>query len=194
LILNGEDLLWLVWSCLTASAPRPQEVFVVHANAPLNVPHRLAMARLIVEDGLSVSPAAQWFQVAWPTAKRWAERYREEGAAGMADRSSRPHHSPTKTRCGLHRLAHLDRVTGEPIRRYEYPHPGDLLHVDVKKLGNIPDGGVGATSDASKVSAIALPPLTSPTTATAARRRAPGLAGHDTADRRVAAAPAYLRS
>jgi hypothetical protein len=37
-------------------------------------------------------------------------------------------------------LAHVDRVTGEPVRRYEHPHPGELLHVDVKKLGNIPDG------------------------------------------------------
>ena len=44
-------------------------------------------------------------------------------------------------RCRLNRLSHLDRVTGEPIRRYEHECPGDLLHVDVKKLGNIPDGG-----------------------------------------------------
>jgi transposase InsO family protein len=44
-------------------------------------------------------------------------------------------------RCRLNRLTHLDRVTGEPVRRYEHPAPGDLLHVDVKKLGNVPDGG-----------------------------------------------------
>jgi transposase InsO family protein len=44
-------------------------------------------------------------------------------------------------RCRLNRLSHIDRVTGEPIRRYEHPHPGSLIHVDVKKLGNIPDGG-----------------------------------------------------
>jgi hypothetical protein len=44
-------------------------------------------------------------------------------------------------RCRLHCLAHVDRVTGEPIRRYEHPHPGATLHVDVKKLGSIPDGG-----------------------------------------------------
>ena len=41
----------------------------------------------------------------------------------------------------LNRLAHVDRATGEPIRRYEHDHPGSLIHVDVKKLGNIPDGG-----------------------------------------------------
>jgi transposase len=45
------------------------------------------------------------------------------------------------TRCRLNRLSHLDRLTGERIRRYEHEHPGDLLHVDVKKLGNIPDNG-----------------------------------------------------
>ena len=27
------------------------------------------------------------------------------------------------------------------IRRYEHDHPGDMIHVDIKKLGNIPDGG-----------------------------------------------------
>lgn len=41
----------------------------------------------------------------------------------------------------LNRLSHIDRVTGEPVRRYEHPYPGSLLHVDVKKLGNVPDGG-----------------------------------------------------
>ncbi|MCX4586613.1 IS481 family transposase [Streptomyces sp. NBC_01481] len=45
------------------------------------------------------------------------------------------------TRHGLHRLAWLDRPTGEPIRRYERARPGELVHVDIKKLGNIPDGG-----------------------------------------------------
>jgi transposase InsO family protein len=44
-------------------------------------------------------------------------------------------------RCRLNRLSHIDIRTGEVIRRYEHPHPGAMLHVDVKKLGNIPDGG-----------------------------------------------------
>jgi transposase InsO family protein len=44
-------------------------------------------------------------------------------------------------RCGLSRLSHVDRATGEPVRRYEHQTPGAMLHVDVKKLGNIPDGG-----------------------------------------------------
>jgi len=45
------------------------------------------------------------------------------------------------TRHGLHRLAWLDRPTGQVIRRYERDRPGELLHVDVKKLGRIPPGG-----------------------------------------------------
>jgi hypothetical protein len=44
-------------------------------------------------------------------------------------------------RHGLNRLAHLDRPTGQIIRRYERDRPGELLHVDVKRLGRIPDGG-----------------------------------------------------
>ncbi|MEV6265513.1 IS481 family transposase, partial [Streptomyces sp. NPDC051784] len=45
------------------------------------------------------------------------------------------------TRHGLNRLAFLDRPTGQVIRRYERDRPGELIHVDVKKLGRIPDGG-----------------------------------------------------
>ena len=41
----------------------------------------------------------------------------------------------------VNRLSHIDRVTGEPLRRYEHPHPGSLIHVDVTKFGNVPDGG-----------------------------------------------------
>ena len=44
-------------------------------------------------------------------------------------------------RYGLAKLAWLDRATGRVIRRYEHDAPGDLVHVDIKKLGRIPDGG-----------------------------------------------------
>jgi transposase InsO family protein len=44
-------------------------------------------------------------------------------------------------RRGLNRLAWLDRPTGRVIRRIVTDHPGQLVHVDVKKLGRIPDGG-----------------------------------------------------
>jgi transposase InsO family protein len=152
---------------------------VAHANAALTPRQRLRLARAVVEDGWTISYAAAVFQVAWPTAKRWAERYEQAGEAGMADRSSRPHRCPHRTprplvrrivhlrwrhrlgpveiagrlgvpastvyavlrRCRINRLSHIDRRTGEPARRYEHDRPGALLHVDVKKLGNIPDGG-----------------------------------------------------
>jgi transposase InsO family protein len=152
---------------------------VSHANAALTPRARLRLARLVVEQGWPIARAAERYDVSWPTAKRWAQRYAAMGEAGMADRSSRPHRSPNRTpapvvrqivalrwkkrlspieigtrlgvppstvhavlvRCRLNRLWHIDRRTGEPIRRYEHPHAGALIHVDVKKLGNIPDGG-----------------------------------------------------
>ena len=150
-----------------------------HANAALTPRARLRLARLVVDDGFTYASAAKMFMVSPRTAKKWADRYRHEGPAGMADRSSRPHTSPTRTRpevvrqivrlrwrhrlgpaqiggrlglqastvhavlvrCRVNRLSHIDRVTGEPLRRYEHPHAGSLIHVDVTKFGNIPDGG-----------------------------------------------------
>ena len=51
-------------------------------------------------------------------------------------------------RRGVPYLRHCDPMTGELIRaskttavRYEKDHPGELVHMDVKKLGRIPDGG-----------------------------------------------------
>jgi transposase InsO family protein len=156
---------------------------VLHGNAPLSPNGRLRLAVCVVVDGWSLRRAAERFQVASTTAKRWADRYREHGAAGMLDRSSRPRSNPRRTptrlerriinvrvirrwgparigsllgvaastvhkvltRFGMPRLTDLDRATGRSIRRsirrYEHPHPGDLVHVDIKKLGNIPDGG-----------------------------------------------------
>ena len=150
-----------------------------HANALLTARGRLALARCVVDDGWPLRRAAERFQVSPTTAARWAGRYRQDGAAGMADRSSRPHVSPRRTptrterriikvrvlrRCGparigyllglypstvhrilpqfgLARLRWLDRATGRVVRRYEHAAPGDLVHVDIKKLGRIPDGG-----------------------------------------------------
>lgn len=150
-----------------------------YANAALTPRARLRLAQLVVHEGWTYASAAKMFMVAERTAKKWADRYRAEGPAGMVDRSSRPHNSPNKTssevvrqivglrwrhrlgpvqiagrldmasstvhavltRCRINRLSHIDRVTGEPLRRYEHAHPGSLIHVDVTKFGNIPDGG-----------------------------------------------------
>jgi transposase InsO family protein len=40
----------------------------------------------------------------------------------------------------MSRLAHTDRASGAVVR-YQRAHPGELVHIDVKKLGRIPDGG-----------------------------------------------------
>ena len=68
-----------------------------HRNAPLTETGRLRLARCVVEDGWPVRRAAERFQVSHTTAARWAARYRQQGAAGMADRSSRPRSSPRRT-------------------------------------------------------------------------------------------------
>lgn len=44
-------------------------------------------------------------------------------------------------RRGLNRLAWMDRPTGQVIRRIHTDRPGELVHIDVKKLGRIPPGG-----------------------------------------------------
>jgi transposase InsO family protein len=71
---------------------------------------------------------------------RWKHRL---GPVQIADRlgmqASTVH--AVLVRCRVNRLSHIDRATGEPIRRYEHERPGDLIHVDVKKLGRVPDGG-----------------------------------------------------
>ncbi len=158
---------------------------MAHANARTTVYAR----KLIVDRVLAghrPGEVAKQLGVSRPTVYKWVRRFRAEGEAGLADRSSRPHRMPRRTspervaeiiaarrehhagpvrlaallgiaastigavltRAGLPRLAEVDRLTGELLRgrrhsdrRYEREHPGDLLHVDVKKLGRIPDGG-----------------------------------------------------
>ena len=68
-----------------------------HANAALTPRHRLRLARLVVDDGWPASRAAEFFNVSWRTADKWARRYREEGPAGMSDRTSarRTQHAKT---------------------------------------------------------------------------------------------------
>ena len=137
---------------------------------------------LLVERVLAGRPAAHVaaeMGISRATAYKWLTRYRSEGVAGLADRSSRPRTSPRRTapaveaavlalrrdrrlgpariagilglnpstvhrvltRHGLPRLAWLDRPTGQPVRRYERRRPGELIHVDVKKLGRLREGG-----------------------------------------------------
>jgi transposase InsO family protein len=72
------------------------------------------------------------------------------GPAGIARMTGVPERTVTRIlrRHQLPRLVECDPLTGQPIRaskttavRYERPTPGDLIHMDVKKIGRIPDGG-----------------------------------------------------
>ena len=68
---------------LKAPTSRAPEVLLSHANAALTPRHRLRLGRAVVEDGWSISYAAAVFNVSWPTANKWAQRYRIGGPAAM---------------------------------------------------------------------------------------------------------------
>ena len=149
------------------------------APRPRLSPHsRLVMVQR-VQAGQSKTAVAAQMGCSRQTVIKWVGRYEAEGAAGLEDRSSRPHASPAKTpervekkicalrrskrlgpvrlaartgvpastvhrvlcRHGLNRLCWIDRSTGERVRRYEKAHPGELVHVDVKKVAKVPPGG-----------------------------------------------------
>lgn len=154
----------------------------LHANAKLTPVARLLLCRRVEREARSLAEAAEAAGVSERTARKWLARYRAEGRAGLADRSSRPRHMPRRTapereravtglrrmrmsaeeiaaclempertvsrilaRAGLGRLRALD--PSEPANRYETPRPGQLLHVDVKKLGRIEAAGHRVTGD-----------------------------------------------
>ena len=114
-----------------------------HGNARLTPAGRLIMVQRI-GSGRAVAHVAAEMGISRTTAWRWWRRFREHGPAGLVDRSSVARSHPRRTAA----LRELDPVTGTVIRarrrsaeRYEHDHPGSLIHVDVKKLGRIPDGG-----------------------------------------------------
>jgi transposase InsO family protein len=151
-----------------------------------------------IQSGRAVAHVAAEMGISRTAAWRWWRRFREQGAAGLIDRSSAARSHPHRTapcvetrvrivrhlsrrgpvfiagRLGLHAstvgrvlgrhrvplLRELDPVTGNVIRarratavRYEHDHPGSLLHIDVKKLGRIPDGG-GWRADPTQTAAV----------------------------------------
>jgi transposase InsO family protein len=159
---------------------------VFHRNARLTLHGRRLLVRRIREEGAPVAHVAKAMGVSRQCAHRWVNRYDAEGDAGLVDRSSRPHRTPTRTSTEVesqvldarveHRrgqdwlgpelgipartvgrilrrhhvpcLSECDPLTGAVIRaskttaiRYEKDRPGELVHMDVKKIGRIPDGG-----------------------------------------------------
>lgn len=152
----------------------------------LNEFGRMLIVQRVVHERRPVAHVAKELGVSRQCAHRWIARFRSEGAAGLKDRSCRPHRSPSRVpveveervvqlrreqrrgqdwigpelgipsrtvgailkRRGMPRLSDCDPLTGEVIRaskttavRYEWQRPGELVHMDVKKLGRIPDGG-----------------------------------------------------
>ena len=119
-----------------------------------------------------VRDTAAAFGVSTTTLYKWLRRYREDGVAGLEDRSSRPHTSPRQTPAGVvHRILKLRRhrltaweISAQlsvpastvsqwlrrqgvgrlrdlepkpPVQRYERASPGEILHLDTKKLARI---------------------------------------------------------
>jgi transposase InsO family protein len=147
----------------------------LHGNAALSWSGRRELARRVVEQGWTLTAAAEAAGVSVRCARKWVGRYRE-GDRQLLDRSSAPRRvanrtdparvavivklrrlrmtaaeiaqtlgMPLSTVSGiLTRLSvgRLGRLGLEPAVRYERSRPGELVHIDVKKLGRIV-GGAG---------------------------------------------------
>jgi hypothetical protein len=119
----------------------------LHANAALSLKGRRELCRRVVEGERTVSEAAADAEVSVRWARKWVARYRAEGAlrrlrftgpeiaevVGMAPSTV----SGILNRTGIGRLGRLGL---EPVHRYERARPGELIHIDVKKLGRIERG------------------------------------------------------
>lgn len=68
-----------------------------HANARLTPHGRFLLVRRVIDDERPVAHVAKELGVSRQCAHRWVNRYRDEGHAGLSDRTSRPHTSPTRT-------------------------------------------------------------------------------------------------
>jgi transposase InsO family protein len=148
----------------------------LHANAALSWSGRQVLAERVLDQGWTLTAAAEAAGVSRRCARKWVGRYREAGVAGLADRSSAPRRVANRTApervaviVALRRLrmtaaeiaetlamplstvsvvlrrqgvGKLGRIGLEPPQRYERSRPGELVHIDVKKLGRI-KGGAG---------------------------------------------------
>ena len=74
----------------------------MHSNAPLTPEGRLRLVQRIL-DGWTVAAAAESMNISRQCAHKWWRRYRDEGVAGLADRSSRPHSCPHQTPAAVER-------------------------------------------------------------------------------------------
>ena len=86
-----------------------------HENARLTFEGRRILVSRITHEGLPVREAAKAQGVSPRTAYKWLRRFREEGEAGLYDRSSRPYRSPRRTHEDIRRRA-------VELRRQRWPY------------------------------------------------------------------------
>jgi transposase InsO family protein len=159
----------------------PEDRMNVHKNARLTPCGRERIV-LQIESGQTPQAVGLAAGVCPRTVRKWVDRYRREGLAGLRDRSSRPHrlHRPTPQavvvqvealrrarhtgkqiaaelclspatvsrilrRLGLNRIGALEPA--DPVRRYERGKPGEMIHIDIKKLGRFNKIGHRITGD-----------------------------------------------
>src|SRR3954464_9409180 len=87
---------------------------VSHANARLTVHGRAELVRRVVEQGRPVAHVVVELNVSRATGYKWLARWRSEGAAGLADRSSRASRPEWGSPVG--RLALLSLVARGEVR------------------------------------------------------------------------------
>src|ERR1700735_1516821 len=123
-----------------------------HKNASLTPRGREAMARSVMEGGSSKAAAARAVHTTPQTVARWIARCRAKAAAGLQDRSSRPHSSPGQTP-----PATCERV--EALRRQR--HTGEQIAAEV---------GVSAATVSRVLKRLGLNRVSAPETAEPVRR------------------------
>ena len=94
----------------------------MHRNAPLTPEGRLRLCLRIEEDGWTVAAAAESMRISRQCAHKWLRRYRDEGIAGLMDRSSRPrscpHQTPRKVELKIVRMRQREKLGPAQLSGY----------------------------------------------------------------------------
>jgi len=109
----------------------------VHKNARLTALSRAELVRRVLVEGQAPMAVATAMGVSAKTARKWVERFAAEGAAGLVDRSSRPHrlHRPTPdTTAERIEVLRRQRWIGKQIARETGVSPATVSRV-LKRLG-----------------------------------------------------------
>jgi transposase len=104
----------------------------VHENARLTAHSRAELVRRVVDQGQSRKVVAAAFGVDPKTVGKWVNRFRTEGAAGLTDRSSRPHRLRAPTPTGVQEqiiALRRQRFTGQQIAREARVSPATVSRI-----------------------------------------------------------------